>query len=404
MKRISIRTTVCSLVCFLFLIHSTRVSAQGGRTQYPGFLTNHTYFEINVGYINYAFSNAHLTAGHSAGSVYVPHAAVRLVLYGYQFNKFLSAQISYMRPVLWIQYKNVDGDHDAHSVTMNITGVTLKSFLLNRKKLSLYIEAGGGHVTRTGFDINNSVVLKDLSYITFLGGAGLNYSLNDKWSLIGSTAWSPASSKQGQPATVFAAAGIRYNVHRLSAATVEENKNSPYFRFPNLLQVGYTSNVLGYGVNNVASNKVFPVFWGGDVQVGKGYSIYYQRNFFHGRKLFSIDLGASISYWKSNVQNTGFYTLSLFPVFRFSFLHLKTTDLYFNYSVAGPSYISKVKIDDTPTGKHFTFQDLMGIGIFTGKHRNLNAEIRIAHYSNGDLFPENNGVKVPLSLNVGYAF
>jgi hypothetical protein len=389
----------------LFSIYCSGIFAQS-RTQYPGFLTNHTYFEINVGYIGYAFSNSHLSGGHLAQSINVPHVGVRLVLYGYQFNKYLAIQASYMRPVLWVQYKNVDGDNGAHSVTMNVTGLTLKGFFLRQKKISAYIEAGGGHVTRTGFEVGptNSVALKNLSYITFLGGAGVNYELNDKWSLIASTAWSPKSNKFNQPATVFAAVGIRYNVHRVSAEKVAENAKSPYFQLPNLLQIGYTTNALGYGINNAVSNKVFPIFWGGDVQVADGVSIYYQRNFFHGRKLFSIDLGTSISYWRTNIQKTGFYTLSLYPVFRFSFLHTKTTDMYFNYSVAGPTYISKERLDETETGKHFTFQDLMGIGIFTGKKRNLNAEIRIGHFSNGDLFPQNNGVKVPLSLNVGYAF
>ncbi|HWJ25865.1 MAG TPA: acyloxyacyl hydrolase, partial [Flavisolibacter sp.] len=78
--------------------------------------------------------------------------------------------------------------------------------------------------------------------------------------------------------------------------------------------------------------------------------------------------------------------------------------LYFNYSVAGPSYISKVVIDSSETGKHFTFQDFMGMGIFAGKNRHLNAEIKIQHYSNGNIFPRNAGVKVPLTFNLGYAF
>jgi hypothetical protein len=46
----------------------------------------------------------------------------------------------------------------------------------------------------------------------------------------------------------------------------------------------------------------------------------------------------------------------------------------------------------------------MGIGIYSGKHRNINAEIKIGHYSNGDLFPQNNGVMTPLTFNLGYAF
>ena len=79
-------------------------------------------------------------------------------------------------------------------------------------------------------------------------------------------------------------------------------------------------------------------------------------------------------------------------------------DAYFYYSVAGPTYISKKIIDHIDTGEHFTFQDNMGVGMFFGEKRNLNAEIRIGHYSNGNIFPLNGAVKIPLSLNFGYAF
>jgi hypothetical protein len=39
-----------------------------------------------------------------------------------------------------------------------------------------------------------------------------------------------------------------------------------------------------------------------------------------------------------------------------------------------------------------------------GKKRKLNAELRIAHYSNGNIFPFNEGVKVPMTFNLGWAF
>jgi hypothetical protein len=128
--------------------------------------------------------------------------------------------------------------------------------------------------------------------------------------------------------------------------------------------------------------------------------------------VFSLDWGVSTSYWQSKGRGTGlnnpskedFFTLSVFPVARFTVLHTKPFDAYFYYSVAGPTYISKVMIDGQNTGKHFTFQDNMGTGIYFGEKRNLNAELMIGHYSNGNLFPHNDAVKVPLTLKVGYNF
>ena len=78
-------------------------AAQPGekRIQYPWGLKN-SYFGINIGYINYPFSSAQLEPGYSVEKVTIPHIAPRITLFGHQFNKYLSAQITYMRPVDWV--------------------------------------------------------------------------------------------------------------------------------------------------------------------------------------------------------------------------------------------------------------------------------------------------------------
>jgi hypothetical protein len=92
------------------------------------------------------------------------------------------------------------------------------------------------------------------------------------------------------------------------------------------------------------------------------------------------------------------------PVMRFNAVRTKPADFYIFYSLAGPTYISKVVIDDQNTGKHFTFMDYMGIGVFAGKNRKINAEININHYSNGNIYSQNPGLKIPLTFNVGYSW
>jgi Lipid A 3-O-deacylase (PagL)/OmpA-like transmembrane domain len=399
-----IRILQITFLGLLFSLYSSKTAAQHQRTQLPFFLSNHTYFEASISYIGNHFSNLQMEKGYTAESVHIPHIGVRLMLYGYRFNKYLSGQLSYMRPVLWVKYRNINGDQDSHSVPTNVAGITLKSQVPVKGDLSIYGEAGLGIITRSGFSFNNIPVIKNANYFTFLFSGGLGYRLTNKLNIVAGAGWSPANAKVNQPATIFVSGGLTYNVHKVSEAKVVKNKNSGFVFPANLFQVGYTSNILGYGVNNFFSNKIFPIFWGGDVEVEKGISLHYQRNIFHGRKFFSLDWGAGISYWKSKIQKEGFCTISIFPLFRFTVLHLKKADLYFNYSVAGPTFISKIKIDNIETGKKFTFQDFMGMGINAGKLRKINAEIRIAHYSNGDLFPDNNGVKVPLSFNIGRTF
>jgi Lipid A 3-O-deacylase (PagL)/OmpA-like transmembrane domain len=373
------------------------------RAQYPGILSN-SFAGVNIGYINYPFSNKQMEPGYSAESIQIPHAAVRIILFGHQFNKYLSAQIIYMRPVDWIKYKNVNGDQSEHSVWMNAAGLTVKTQTPVWKKFSVYGEAGLGFITRRGFYINNSPVIKNADYATILTGAGLQYRLNNEWDIMLSAVYSPAHSKVKQPHTFFYSAGFTYTMRPLSREKVKRNSATGFIFPKNIVQFGYTTNALGYGTNNFVSKGVIPIFWAGDVQVGRGISFQYQHNIFHTRKVFSFDWGADFSYWQSRRNKDKFCTVSLFPLLRFTAVRSKSADIYFNYSVAGPTFISKIVIDSHNTGKHFTFQDFMGMGIYTGRNRNFNAEIRIMHYSNGNIFPQNVGLMIPLTFNVGYAF
>ncbi len=386
----------------LLLINSLAVMAQPGekRIQYPRGLKN-SYFGINMGYINYHFSKAQVEPGFTVQSITIPHIAPRLVLYGHQFNKYLSAQITYMRPVDWVYYNNVNGDQLQHSVWMNVAGLTLATQVPLHKKISLFAEAGLGIVTRRGFAINDVPVVRSAVYGTGLFGGAVQYHLNKKWDLQLSTAWSPANKKVNQPATTFYSAGFNYHMRALSPERVERNIKSGYYFAKQLVQVSYTTNVLQYGVNDLFS-KTLPLFWGGAAHVKQGFSLQYQRNIFRARKVFSLDWGTGMGYWESRKLRDHFFTLSVYPVLRFTAIRSKRTDIFFEYSVAGPTFISRNIIDNEKTGRNFTFQDFMGIGLFTGKKKNINAGIRIAHFSNGNIFPQNDGVKVPLSFSLGF--
>ncbi|MCX6325572.1 MAG: acyloxyacyl hydrolase [Bacteroidia bacterium] len=402
------KSRVCIIIFpFFLLVFSFSASAQDERAQMPPALCN-SYFEVNIGSINYPFDEKQLEDGYTFQSVTVPHTAVRLVLCGYEFNKYLSAQISYMRPVLWVQYTYNNGSaysESTRSVWMNVGSLTIKPQLPINDHFTIYGEGGLCIITRHGFeDPEGTPVVKDANYASSLFGGGLKYHINKKWGLMLSAAYSPENSKVKQPSTSFLSAGFSYKLLPLTEIQLEKTAKMGYIHPKQMIQIGYSSNVLGYGVNNFVSEGKIPVFWGGEAEVHHGFTINYLRNIFHGAKVFSLDWGANMSYWQSNVNKDNFFTLSVFPVLRWTFLHTNPADVYFYYSVAGPTYISKVTIDGRDTGEHFTFQDNMGTGIFFGEQRNLNVEIKIGHYSNGNIFPENESVKIPLSLNLGYTF
>ena len=390
-------------IAFLLLFIHCAVHSQDKQAQYSKVLQN-SYFGVNIGHINYPFSATQLEPGYQVREVKVPHTAVRLVLFGHEFNDHLSAQITYMRPVLWVRYRDVNGDDGNHSVWMNVAGLTVKGKIPLSKKFSLSAEAGLGIITRSGFQKDGNTVVSDANYSTGLLGGTLEYRLKNKWDLLISTVYSPENRKALQPHTLFIGAGFNYTMRKLPEERVREVIATGK-KFPkNIIQVGYTTLQFGHKVNDFVSDGAIPIFWGGKVWVDRGLSFYYQRNAFHTKRVFALDWGTSVGFWRTELEKKNFFTISAYPVLRFTFLRTNPTDFYFYYSVAGPTYISRTVIDQVNTGKHFTFQDLMGIGIFSGKNRSFNAEIKIGHFSNGNLFPKNAGVGVPLTFNAGYTF
>jgi len=132
--------------------------------------------------------------------------------------------------------------------------------------------------------------------------------------------------------------------------------------------------------------------------------VHYQRNVFHTEKAFAIDWGASLTWARSRQAGDGFAAVSLYPLFRWTPFRSRAADLYFMYSLAGPTLLSAHVLDGNDVGKAFTFQDLLGVGIYALESRRFNLEARIGHYSNGNLLPRNAGIRLPFTLLAGWTF
>jgi opacity protein-like surface antigen len=371
------------------------------RTQYPTLLAN-SFFSVNIGHIDYPFGNRQLERGFQATKVEIPRVTVRVVLFGHQFNKYLSAQATYMRPVRYVSYTGINGESGGHHVWMHFGGVTLKPQVPITPRVTVYGEAGIGITSRHGFEIGSTPVVRDANFGSAVLGGGLDYHVTPNWDLTAGVTYLGGSTADDQPRTVFSSAGFRYNMRPLPAEQVAANRDAGYWFPRQLVQLEYTTGV-GYGVNTFVSKKV-PVFWGGNVKVDRGIAVHYDRNVFHTRKVFSFDIGTSASSWRSRDERQRFSTLSFYPLFRLTLLRRAPADLYFQYSVAGPTYISQRVLDGRNTGHRFTFQDFMGVGLFLGPERKVALGLKINHYSNGNIFTENAGVKVPLTLTAAYVF
>lgn len=376
---------------------------QGGdnRTQYPPWLSR-SFVELNVGLVDTLFDKTHPKSGYRAASLTTPSLGVRLTL-GHSFNKYFSAQLAYIRPARWAAYTDINGDAERHTVWMNIGTITVRATAPLNDRLSIFGESGLGIVTRHGFKVGGQNVVEDANYATLFLGGGIRYRLSDRWSALASVGHVPPNEKFRQPRTLMVTGGLAFNVRPLSAGKVAENRASGAMFPRNLIQVGYTTKGFGTGVNQFLAQNAH-IFWSGNVEVADGITLRYHRNIFHTKTLFSLDWGTSVGQWRSAKDKASFTTISVFPEFRFTFLRFKSADVYLNYSLAGPTFISKTLIDGHDTGRRFTFQDFMGLGFHAGKQRRFNLEIGIAHYSNGNLFPQNAGVKIPLTLSVGFTF
>jgi hypothetical protein len=65
--------------------------------------------------------------------------------------------------------------------------------------------------------------------------------------------YSPDSKSHKQPYTSFIGAGFSYKLSKFSEEELEKSAATGYIHPKQWIQVGYISNLLGYGVNNAIS-------------------------------------------------------------------------------------------------------------------------------------------------------
>jgi len=378
------------------------------RTQFSPFLSK-TYYNINFGAISYPYSDANLKPGFVSEGVQKNRFSGRLLL-GYKLKEDLAIQFGVLRPGDWFKFDNINNIGYERSVWFNLWSLSLKKKFNLNEKLSFYTELGIGNLTRVGFSINDEVIYKDAHFATLVTGFGFSYRLNNNWDVLLNATYLPKSEKHNQPSTFQSSVGMLYN---LKSRPVEEakkyEKESKYFFPKRFVQVGYGTNNFGFFANEFfamsakigkTENLGLPVFWLGEVKATQSFMFTYQQTAFHTEKLFSLDWGVSVTGFQT-LNDTTVYAISIFPMLRFYLLRGETFDSYVNYSIIGPTFLSKKDIDGYKTGPNITYQDFMGVGAFFGKKRNYNVELRIMHYSNGNLFPENDGVDIPLMLTIG---
>ncbi len=399
------------LYLFCVAIQSQEKEDERLLTQLSSFLSK-SYYSINLGGIFYNYGNHNLPEDYSSSSVSRNFFSGRLLL-GHKLNENLAVQFGVMRPAAWFKYDNINNIGYFRSVWVNVWSLSLKKNFTIDDKWSLYGELGWANVARVGFSIDDTEIYSDAHFGEIITAFGLQYKLSDKWRLSLNGTYIPKSDTHNQPAISQASLGFEYHLQQKSKEKALKQAANPYFFPRNIIQISYGNGGIGYGVNRFfgMSTKVgnfesfgIPIFWVGDVKAQHSFSITYQRTAYRSRKLFSLDWGASITGFQSELGKTNVFAFSVFPVLRFYLWRNNTFDLYTNYSIIGPTYLTKSDIDGFISGPKITYQDTMGLGVFLGKTRKYNFELRIMHYSNGNIFNRNAGVAVPIQFTLGKTF
>ncbi|SDR68198.1 Lipid A 3-O-deacylase (PagL) [Polaribacter sp. KT25b] len=403
-----------NVVFFLIFLISFAVFSQEeneSKTKLTNFLSK-SYYSINLGGIFYPFSNDNLIDGYKTETFSRNWFSGRLLL-GHKLTGDLAVQFGTMRPASWFKYDNVNNIGYDRSVWINAWSLSLKKDFKLHSNTTFYAEAGIANLTRFGFSINDKEIYKDAHYASLLYGFGVQHKLNDKWRLSLNGTFLPKSTKQNQPSISQVSLGFEYHLQQLQGKKALQFANNDYFFPKNIFQVSYGTSAIGFGVNRFfgMSLKVgnfesfgIPIFWVGEVKAKHAFSLTYQRLIFRTEKIFSLDWGTSITAFQSELTNENVFAFSIFPVLRFYLLRKKGFDFYTNYSIIGPTYLTKSNIDGLDSGPKITYQDTMGFGFFFGKKRAYNFELRIMHYSNGNIFTKNDGVAVPLQFTLGKTF
>jgi len=169
----------------------------------------------------------------------------------------------------------------------------------------------------------------------------------------------------------------------------------------------FSVNEVAFGIYNKAwkvdiPTPPSPLFWKASHNVSSGKMLTYLHLIYHKNHFFTIQGGGTMAHWQGGGDNL--YTISALLEFRL-WLNLKPSwRLYFLYSVAAPTLMSNTHFNHTRFSTNFVFQDMMGIGMQLGQHHAFHIQAIIIHYSNGNLFPINGGIEVPLLISVGYSF
>lgn len=128
-----------------------------------------------------------------------------------------------------------------------------------------------------------------------------------------------------------------------------------------------------------------------------------------------IDLGVSYTYLETDtVADRRLHALSIYP--QITLVPGKTSKIaahspawaepFFFVRALGPSYITENTFGERKQSHHFAFQAQVGVGVVLNPGRRARTVLSVSwkHFSNAGLYRNNDGIDVPLVIQVGARF
>jgi hypothetical protein len=128
-----------------------------------------------------------------------------------------------------------------------------------------------------------------------------------------------------------------------------------------------------------------------------------------------IDVGVSYTRLTTSAADSrSLYAVSIYP--QITLYPAKTSRLaarsppwaepFFFVRALGPTYISDSTLGSRRQADSFTFQAQVGVGVLLspGAERRTVVAVSWKHFSNADLYTDNDGIDVPLVISVGMKF
>ncbi|MEW5248586.1 acyloxyacyl hydrolase [Microbulbifer sp. 2201CG32-9] len=142
-------------------------------------------------------------------------------------------------------------------------------------------------------------------------------------------------------------------------------------------------------------------------QSNKTYGIDYSFGKFEKSYRQHIHFGVSYTKVEANtINHNSIYAVSIYPQLNLYPRQYSWGQPYFFVRALGPSYISGNQLGDRHQDNHFSFQAQVGYGVRLNWRSKEDMILMVSwkHFSNANLFTDNDGIDMPLVVNFGLNF